>query len=89
MSSSIGANESLTVGANQAVTVGAVQSQKIGGNQAITVGGADTTNADSNLIEHVAGGPLVHRRRHVVHDAERDRADHPRPTCREAWAPSS
>lgn len=55
MSSSIGGSESLTVGAKQEVTVGAVQSFHVGGNQSITVGGADTTNADSNLVEKVGG----------------------------------
>lgn len=54
MASSIGTTELLTVGGNQAVDIGAVLSEKIGGNQVVVVGGADTTNADSNLIEHVA-----------------------------------
>jgi type VI secretion system secreted protein VgrG len=55
MASAIGASESVSVGGNQAVTIGAVLSENIGGAQSITVGGADTTNADSNLIEHVGG----------------------------------
>jgi type VI secretion system secreted protein VgrG len=55
MNVSIGANESLSVGANQSLDVGAVQSQKIGGSQSISVGAMDTTNADSNFIEHVGG----------------------------------
>jgi type VI secretion system secreted protein VgrG len=54
MASAIGASESLTVGGNQSVDIGAVLSEKIGGSQVIVVGGADTTNADSNYIEHVA-----------------------------------
>ena len=54
MASSIGASETLTVGGNQSVDIGSVLSENIGGSQVVVVGGTDTTNADSNYIEHVA-----------------------------------